>query len=544
MGSLSQKGFTGPDQKERKKRWIGRRGEDVLAALSVANLVYFRAWRIKFLAYGHQAALVRYAPKPLEFVALAAATLVLALALYALFRWIRWLQFEPTSPAKLTGMAATGAVCILLGSLVALNSPLVSAISARRLVVGGSLIGLAYALIYLLKGRLLLRITSFGLVALSPSLFLTFGESLFRMARYDPKPFADGPTSPRLPAANNAPHVVWMIFDAWDEGLSFKERPAGLELPELDRLRAEAFYSDAVFQPGPVTDVSMPALTVGRQVLESSPDGPRDLNLYLRGAAQPVKWSALPNIFGAARSLGLNTGVIGWYVPYCRVISSSLTGCEYFDDSYYYKDAGFPRVLWNAFRFPTEPITYLRSPFGQNLWTMAHAGQFRHLMTHVKSTLVEQEYNLTLTHVPIPHLPFFYDVVTDRDDLGAKPSLLLSNSPKDYLSALALVDKTLGDLRRTLEAAGVWDTTTLLLSADHPNLDRSKVDGRPFDKHVPYILKLAGQHETVQGKTPFNALLTHDLLLAILKKDISTATEADQWIAAHQHQFPLYWDTK
>jgi len=47
-----------------------------------------------------------------------------------------------------------------------------------------------------------------------------------------------------LPQKAGAPHVLWLLFDEWDESLTYRHRPANLELPELDRFRSHAF--DAV----------------------------------------------------------------------------------------------------------------------------------------------------------------------------------------------------------------------------------------------------------------------------------------------------------
>lgn len=55
---------------------------------------------------------------------------------------------------------------------------------------------------------------------------------------------------------------------------------------------------------------------------------------------------------------------------------------------------------------------------------------------------------------------------------------------------------------------------------------------------VPFLVKLAGQNQALNCPERFSALLTHDLLLAILKKEVSTAQELDAWILRHKDAFP------
>ena len=45
---------------------------------------------------------------------------------------------------------------------------------------------------------------------------------------------------------------------------------------------------------------------------------------------------------------------------------------------------------------------------------------------------------------------------------------IFAQNQSGYIDALALTDKIIGDLRRSMEHAGTWDTTTMIFSADHP----------------------------------------------------------------------------
>ncbi|HMC60324.1 MAG TPA: sulfatase-like hydrolase/transferase, partial [Candidatus Solibacter sp.] len=124
--------------------------------------------------------------------------------------------------------------------------------------------------------------------------------------------------------------------------------------------------------------------------------------------------------------------------------------------------------------------------------------------------------------LPIPHAPHAYDRRTGR--------FTLKNSPiRGYIDSLALLDRTLGEIRRSMEAAGTWDKTTVLMTSDHPYREAEQLDGKS-DPRIPFLLKLASQKEGRLYSQPFNAILTGDFLLAVLKGEVSDAAGAVGWL--------------
>ena len=100
-----------------------------------------------------------------------------------------------------------------------------------------------------------------------------------------------------------------------------------------------------------------------------------------------------------------------------------------------------------------------------------------------------------------------------------------------------------GEMRGALEHAGLWDSTSLLISGDHglrpwlwrgernwtPEMERLTADGA--SSTVPFILKLAGRNHGVVHSEPFSALLSADLIMAVLDGRVSTEEEASTWLA-------------
>jgi hypothetical protein len=84
---------------------------------------------------------------------------------------------------------------------------------------------------------------------------------------------------PVLPPTGQAPRFIWVIFDEWDQHLTFRNRAPGLALPELDRFRDQALFGETVFPPARNTLESLPSLITGRLVRRTQAKTPDDLLL-------------------------------------------------------------------------------------------------------------------------------------------------------------------------------------------------------------------------------------------------------------------------
>jgi arylsulfatase A-like enzyme len=189
---------------------------------------------------------------------------------------------------------------------------------------------------------------------------------------------------------------------------------------------------------------------------------------------------------------------------------------------------GFWQVLPNQTRSLFE--TNLLSLFGRSLTVEQQTGVYRAMMKQAESLLGDRDFGFTLVHLPIPHAPHAYNRKTG--------TFTLSNSPiAGYVDSLALLDRTVGEMRRTMESAGTWDSTTVLFTSDHPYRDAEQLDGKS-DPRIPYILKLAGQKEAVAYTQEFNAVLTADLLLGVLRGEITDAASATAWLDRNRTRSP------
>lgn len=325
------------------------------------------------------------------------------------------------------------------------------------------------------------------------------------------------PPTPLLPVRQGQPRVVWIIFDETDYRLTFDQRPAGLELPEFDRFRKESLCADKAYPPGDNTLLSMPALISGRRLSAVAQDG-CDLSLTRSDTGASAEWSALPSVFSQARELGLNTALVGWYHPYSRLLGGSLNYCS-----------------WYAFpAFEPARATTFGGAIRQQIASLAGPFHVRQLFIDIckdslkeaVSLVADPTYGLILLHLPPPHGPGVY--LPDKNEFTRRGL----PQPASYLNNLVLADHELGALRRAIATSGQQADTWVILSADHSWRNSKVYDGRR-DYRVPFLVKGPGDGAPLTYSRQFNTVLTSDLILAILRGEITNESKTATWLDAH-----------
>jgi len=157
------------------------------------------------------------------------------------------------------------------------------------------------------------------------------------------------------------------------------------------------------------------------------------------------------------------------------------------------------------------------------------------MLEDAKKTVTSSDFGLTLLHWPIPHPYGIYNRVKKN---------LAWNEEGSYLDNLELVDRTLGELRSLMETAGIWQNTAVLITSDHAyriNVWKSRMKSEESaavagkeDHRVPFLLKLAGQETAVTYDPPFNTILIHDIILALLHGKISDPDSLITWLDQHR----------
>jgi hypothetical protein len=402
-----------------------------------------------------------------------------------------------------------------------LKSELIERVGMRGVLLIAGCLAIAGLIAIVFFHRGLARAIIAVLAVLSPFCAVTMGQAAWKAAHYDATAYRNNPPAPRIAGTGKLPRVLWVIADEWDYRLTFVDRDPSLTLPEIDRFRGTSMYAENALPPGPETPISIPAYYSGRLVNRVLQGGPRELNVVYRGDPRTVPWSAQPSVFDAVRALGANTALLEWYHPTCRVLNN-LTDCQWWPMAMQHNSMGdsFWQILPNQTRSLFE--TNLLSLFGRSLTHDQQAGVYLAMMRAAEKVSIDREFSFVLVHLPIPHAPHAYNRKTGTFTLG--------NSPiRGYVDSLALLDRSVGELRRTMEDAGAWDSTTVLFTSDHPYREAEQLDGKS-DPRIPYVLKLAGQKKAVAYTQEFNTVLTADLLLAVLRGEIADPASLTAWL--------------
>jgi len=356
-----------------------------------------------------------------------------------------------------------------------------------------------------------------GLLLLSLFCVVTFGQVAQKLWRGTSNALRAQPASTVMAPASRS-RVLWLLFDEMDERLSYAQRPAALELPELDRLKEAAFYASNAYPPANFTLISVPALTTGRVVLGSTPGQNGDLLLKFADSGSIGGWSSLPTVFSDAREHGLSVGIAGWSIPYCRLFRGDLQQC-------YWVSFG-PQIsgnLWDTMRSEAATVLPLEGKAD-------HVREYEGILEHGKQLATDPSLDIVYLHFPIPHDPPIYD-------RQSRQFSITKWRPDAYLDSLALVDRTVGELRSAMEKARVWDSTTVILMADHSWRRSADFDGR-IDRRVPFLVKLVNQKQGYTYATPFNTVITRQLISLLASSPSPSESELAQWLDASARQQP------
>jgi hypothetical protein len=512
--------------------------KDLVRSTSLANLYFISVWA--WLLAGSlnpQAQFARYQRNGyvgviinvllLSLIFFIATTLVKRSGNTRLIGAARW-TFLIALIVPISGLVQT--------QFLSVESETASSISTKDIIVTVALVAALLFVVVRFHDRVV-NIFAALILVISPFALWTLGTTVYLVTQFEDKE----PAPLIAQTEQTSPRIVWFIFDEMDQRLLFDERPVDLVLPELDRLKGESIYATQAHSPSMDTLTSLPSLITGRIVSSASVTNPARVMVNFEAADGAVDWGSQPNLFSEARKLGRNTALAGWYHPYCRIIGDSLTRCMFRE----IKSVPLVPMMLHQLR-----TVVLSAPLAASLVDIQdddlvrrrpiqkgnHQERLRtylELLNEAEQTVVDPNLGVVLVHWSIPHEPPIYD----RND-----RVLVTAKGGSYLDNLALVDKTIGDLRRKMESAGIWNDTVLLVTSDHP---LRKESGRRFankmrrqnkqidlelDNRVPFVLKLAYQKEGLIYDREFNTVLTKDLFLTLIKREISTPESVVGWL--------------
>lgn len=355
----------------------------------------------------------------------------------------------------------------------------------------------------------LLPIVEFVTVGLALFIPINVVQAAIEIHEHGPLP----QLAARLPGTPRT-RIVWLIFDEMDYTLTFPRRLPGVSVPELDRLRSESLFATLAHQPGRDTADAIPSLLTGRKVTRVRPQGTHALLVQFSDDSPFIDLTQLPNTFSDAHSAQINVGVAGWYFPYCRMFPSDVTECDWASMYSGVSDAPSLRTSLGSQLSSLTPLESRMRQMRRVPWLLAKAQQMAS----------DPSLGLVMVHFPLPHGPEIFDRNT-----GKVTSLALH---KDwYFDNLILADRMLGELRRSMELAGVWDSSAVIFSSDHSLREEMMPHPNPTPL-VPFMVKCPAQHAGNTYEMPMNTIITRDLIRALEAGEVSAQT-LPTWLRTH-----------
>jgi hypothetical protein len=520
-----------------------------VVCLSLSNLCFLSAWRQLESRYFDF-----FLRPPIKvdvairfLFALLADILLLAMVLWGIYLWI-----SRSSSPKASRIVAIGFLCALAVPLNLIRTE-AGLFSLGNPFALGALLAAGAAIIF--WHMTLFRPAAILVMLCWPLLVIQLGSSVWHIIVAGT--YSEPALVNRLPGPAQR-RVVWMVFDEFDQHLSFDARPADVPLPNLDALKAQSLYATNARRSARDTLNAIPSLLLGKTVSDADVVAVDRLRLKLSdGSTEPYPDKL--DIFSQLRKQNVNSAISGWYYPYCRIFNDSVPSCVwapaescletifitvdppvikgFFDTMVKLPRnalARFPGMELLGLRYST--LAYVPIP----VRSVHEISEYQAIYDGALRFSVDPGLGLVFLHFPIPHHYGIYDAHSGRLEPRG-----------NYFDNLQLVDKTVFGIRSAMEKTGVWDSTSVLVSTDHSlrystegssqSSSGKKSNFVPAGSEsplVPFLLKLADQRAGIRYATPFNALITRELILAILAGAVSSPEQVVQWLDSNGSRTP------
>ena len=206
---------------------------------------------------------------------------------------------------------------------------------------------------------------------------------------------------------------------------------------------------------------------------------------------------------------------MGIYHPYCRLFEGAYESCHWdpFLPGGGIADPDSFAEIFATQAYKLVPILAYRGE---------HIASIERSVALGGAAAADPQLDVVFLHLPLPHPPYVYD--QQREEMT-----VLNFHPNAYYEQMALADRSFGEIRRAMEAAGTWEQTIVLVTSDH-GWRFASAHGTHRDHRVPFILKLPGNGEALRYDRTFRAWEANAILLAALSGELTDASAIASWL--------------
>jgi hypothetical protein len=354
---------------------------------------------------------------------------------------------------------------------------------------------------------------------------LLLATRMIPIARWHPaQPIATQAAS--MPA-HAGPHlrIVWIVFDELSYDQTFGHRLAGLQLPAFDALSGESVKYSRVQPVGDRTEQVLPSLLLGRTIQDVKYTWSNQLMVQLPLSLRWIPFRAARTPFALAKERGWNTGVVGWYNPYCSLLKPYLDDC-------YWSHYDVENPAWtlvpgqSAFSGAMDGLGVVFGSRADKEKIETEAARSRlHLISeqkiyaHALTLAANDRIDLMLLHLPVPHFPNVYDRHTGKFTLRGN----------SYADNLVLADIDLAGLLKELQASPRWADTMVIVCGDHSwrapwwritpywtAEDERISDGGKFDPRPAMLVHYPGQTAGFVDSEAVSLMEVHRIIASMI----------------------------
>jgi len=332
--------------------------------------------------------------------------------------------------------------------------------------------------------------------------------------------------------------IVWILFDELSYRQVIADPVPGIKFPNFDQLNGRSFSFSNVKPFGYWTDRIIPSLLLGRQFDEFRSTIGGELWYKDESTHRWFAYDPKDTLFGEAQQNGWNTGVDGWFNPYCRFLAAVINRCytsppDVFPIEEYGASEG-KSSLSNSLALPIAlfaPLIHQTSPPRDG-----HIQTYRNTMMHAQALIDDNNLQFVFLHLSVPHPPGIYD--RQRHVLRRGGT---------YIDNLVLADDTLGALIQEIRASSSFVRTTLIVSSDHSwrvpmwkssedwSSEEERASQGQFDDRPVLLISFPGQQYKKKVDVDFPEMLEHDIIAEMLRGKISDPETLVEYISKHAH---------